>query len=35
MNKYAYSTATTADLLSVFDEVSGKSVSEVIMPWIQ
>ena len=35
MNKYAYGTTTTADLLRVMDEVSGKRVTEVFTPWIE
>jgi aminopeptidase N len=34
MHRFAYKNTTTADLLTVMDEVSGKNVKEVFTPWI-
>eukprot|EP00349_Pseudokeronopsis_sp_Brazil_P003711 CAMPEP_0202958404 /NCGR_PEP_ID=MMETSP1396-20130829/2762_1 /ASSEMBLY_ACC=CAM_ASM_000872 /TAXON_ID= /ORGANISM="Pseudokeronopsis sp., Strain Brazil" /LENGTH=304 /DNA_ID=CAMNT_0049676469 /DNA_START=797 /DNA_END=1711 /DNA_ORIENTATION=- len=35
LQKYQWRNATTRDLLGVIDEVSGKNVSEVMVPWIE
>mmetsp|Transcript_23078 Transcript_23078/g.22483 ORF Transcript_23078/g.22483 Transcript_23078/m.22483 type:complete len:402 (+) Transcript_23078:261-1466(+) len=35
LSRYQWRNATTPDLLSVIDEVSGKNVSEVMIPWIE